>query len=67
MSYIFITLGATALAYYMAKERGRDTTLAVAGGLLFGLLCPLYYWIAGDSKELRKAKLRAEIAAESNE
>ena len=40
-----------AVAYKMAKKRGRDTNYAIIGGLLFGWLCPLYYLIVGRKKE----------------
>lgn len=64
MSYLFLTIGATVLAYHMAENRGRNTHLAIAGGLLFGLLCPLYYLIVGDSPEKREAKLTEKIKAQ---
>lgn len=67
MSYLFITIGAVVLSYYMAEKRGRSTKLAIVGGFLFGLLAPLYYLIAGDSQEMREEKMLVRLAAKTIE
>lgn len=60
MSPIYlIQLAFIILAYQMAKKRGRDTTLAIVGGLLFGVFACLYYLAAGDSESKRLEKVFA--------
>lgn len=65
LMYITWTAAWTVLAHYMAKRRGRNTSLAIVGGLMFGVFCPIYYLFAGDSKELRKQKILDEIARDN--
>lgn len=62
MYWVVYTIAWTVLAVYMAEKRGRSTVLAFVGGLAFGIFCPLYYLIVGDSKELRSLKLHAEMS-----
>jgi hypothetical protein len=65
MAWILWTVAWTVIAYEMAKKRGRNPNYAIAGGLLFGVFAVLYYWIAGDSRELKKQKLMAEIGKDA--
>jgi len=48
----------------MARNRGRNPNLGIAAGLAFGIIAVIYYWIAGDTKELREQKLLAKIGKE---
>jgi len=36
------------VCYDMAENRNRKPILGAIGGLLFGLLAVIYYWLAGE-------------------
>jgi hypothetical protein len=55
-----IYLGFGLICYVMAKNRGRNEILGAAAGLLAGLIAVIYYWIVGDTKELRFKKAEKE-------
>lgn len=63
MTTVIVWIAFAILAYAMAEKRGRNPKLAIVGGLLFGVFAAIYYLIVGDSKEMRKQKLVAEIEA----
>jgi len=45
--WLVIWAAAIFLCFNMAKERGRSTSLAIVGGVLFGWLAVIYYALAG--------------------
>ena len=60
-TWIFWSIIFGAICWRMAKNRGRDDFWGAISGAVFGLFTIIYYWIVGDSKELREQKLTAEI------
>jgi hypothetical protein len=58
-SYVLLAVVWGIVCYVMAGNRGRNQLLGIAGGLAFGFITVIYYWIAGDTREkkLEKAEL----------
>jgi hypothetical protein len=40
----------------MAENRGRNNVLGFLGGFFFGFLSVIYYWIVGDTFEMKLIK-----------
>jgi len=58
MEVILVNIAIAILCYVMAEHRGREKWLGFASGLLFGLFTVIYYWIVGDTRELRIQKAK---------
>jgi uncharacterized membrane protein (GlpM family) len=41
---------------YMANNRGRNWILGAISGFFFTIFAVIYYWIVGDTQELRDIK-----------
>ena len=50
-TWLVFTTVWTLVCYNMAKYQGRDTGMAIAGGLIFGVFSVIYYLIVGNVKK----------------
>jgi len=49
------------ICMYMAEKRGRDKTLGLIAGIIFGIFAVIYYLIVGDTTAKRDEKLAVQI------
>lgn len=54
---LVIWVGLALVCMVMAENRGRNKTLGIVAGLLFGIFGVLYYWVAGDTQEMKVEKM----------